>query len=86
MSAQIGDVVTFFISYTNTGGKPIANIAVSDSLSPRLEYVPGSARSDREAIFVTQENEAGSLILRWEVKDPLAPCQKGVVSFQARVK
>ncbi len=85
-SAQIGDVVTFYIRYSNCGGKPIENIAVSDSLTARLEYIPGSAKSDREAIFVTQVNEAGSLILRWEIRDPLPTGQRGVVSFQARIK
>jgi uncharacterized repeat protein (TIGR01451 family) len=84
--AQIGDVVTFYIKYSNLGGRPIHNIAVSDSLTARLEYVPGSARSDREAVFVTQENEAGSLILRWEIQNPLPPGERGVVSFQARVR
>lgn len=85
-SAQIGDTVTFFIRYANLGGKPISDIAVVDSLTARLEYVPGTARSDRDAVFVTQPNEAGSLILRWEIKDPLPPGQKGVVSFQVRIK
>jgi uncharacterized repeat protein (TIGR01451 family) len=85
-SAQVGDVVTFYIKYSNLGGKPIRDIAISDSLTGRLEYVPGSAQSDREAVFVTQENEAGSSILRWEIRDPLPPGQKGVVSFQAKVR
>jgi uncharacterized repeat protein (TIGR01451 family) len=85
-TAQIGDVVTFYIKYSNVGGRPIRDIAVSDSLTARLEYIPGSARSDREATFVTQENEAGSLILRWEIRDPLPRCQHGVVSFQARIR
>jgi uncharacterized repeat protein (TIGR01451 family) len=85
-SAQIGDVVTFFIRYSNLGGKPIKDIAISDSLTGRLEYVPGTAKSDREAVFVTQDNDAGSVILRWEVRDPLPGGQRGVVSFQARVR
>lgn len=85
-AARPGDVVTFFIRYSNAGGKPISNIAISDSLTARLEYVAGSARSDREAIFVTQGNEADSLLLRWEIRDPLPPGARGVVSFQARIK
>lgn len=85
-SAQIGDVVTFFIRYANLGGKPISEIAVVDNLTARLEYVPGSSKSDRDAVFVTQQNDAGSLLLRWEIKDPLPPGQKGVVSFQVRIK
>ena len=40
---RIGDVVTFHLKYSNLGGKPITDVAVSDSLTARLEYVPGSA-------------------------------------------
>jgi uncharacterized repeat protein (TIGR01451 family) len=84
--ARVGDVVTFFLKYMNQGGQPITNVAVSDSLTARLEYVPGSARSDRDAVFTTQPNEAGSLVLRWEVNGPLPPGESGVVSFQVRVR
>jgi uncharacterized repeat protein (TIGR01451 family) len=84
--AQVGDVVTFYIRYSNLGGKPIRDIAISDSLTGRLEYIPGSARSDREAVFITQQNEAGSLTLRWEIRQPLPPGAKGIVSFQARIR
>jgi uncharacterized repeat protein (TIGR01451 family) len=85
-SAQPGDVVTFLLKYSNHGGKAITDIAVSDSLSPRLEYVPGSAQSDRPAVFTTQMNEAGSLILRWEITGTLQPGQSGALRFQARVR
>jgi uncharacterized repeat protein (TIGR01451 family) len=85
-AAQIGDVVTFHIRYGNLGGKAIKDIAISDNLTGRLEYLPGTAKSDREAVFVTQDNEAGSLLLRWEIRDPLPPGERGVVSFQARVR
>jgi len=84
--AKPGDVLTFYIRYANLGGKPIREVAVVDSLSKRLEYIPGSSKSDREAIFVTQDNEAGSVALRWEIRKPLPPGQCGVVSFQARVR
>src|SRR5262249_19520398 len=40
-TAQIGDVVTFYLKYSNQGGQPITDIVVSDSLTGRLEYVPG---------------------------------------------
>jgi uncharacterized repeat protein (TIGR01451 family) len=85
-SGQVGDVVTFYLRYSNQGGRPITDVALSDSLSPRLEYVPGSARADRDAVFTTQANEAGSVILRWEISGRLLPGQKGVVSFQARIR
>lgn len=85
-SAQVGDVVTFFLKYANHGGQPISDVAVSDSLTGRLEYVTGSSRSNRDAVFTTLENRAGSLLLHWEVSGPLQPGQSGVVSFQARIR
>jgi uncharacterized repeat protein (TIGR01451 family) len=85
-AAQVGDVVTFYLKYSNQGGQPITDVAISDSLTPRLEYVPDSSRTDRDAVFTTQENEAGSLVLRWEVSGRLLPGQSGVVSFRARIR
>ncbi len=85
-SAQIGDVVTFILKYSNHGGRPITDVAVTDSLTTRLEYVPGSAQSDRPAVFTMQPNEAGSVILRWEITGKLMPGTSGVVRFQARIR
>lgn len=84
--ARIGDVVTFTLEYTNPGGAPITNVVVSDSLTPRLEYVAGSSHADRDVVFTTQENEAGSVVLRWEIGGDLQPGQKGKITFQARVR
>jgi uncharacterized repeat protein (TIGR01451 family) len=85
-AAQVGDVVTFNLKYSNLGGQPITDVAVTDSLTGRLEYVPGSAQSDRNAVFTTQPNESGSVILRWEISGRLLPGESGVVRFQARVR
>src|SRR5262249_48313788 len=85
-TAQIGDTVTLYLKYSNQGYQPISDIIVSDSLTGRLEYVPGSAKSDRDAVFTMQQNEAGSLILRWEIQGRLLPNQSGVVSFQAKIR
>jgi uncharacterized repeat protein (TIGR01451 family) len=85
-SAQVGDVVTFSLRYSNVGGRPITDVAVTDSLSGRLEYVPGSAESDRDAVFTMQENEAGSVVLRWEITGTLLPGQTGRLRFKARVR
>src|SRR5262249_49638491 len=60
--------------------------AVSDSLTGRLEYISGTAQADREAVFTTQPNEAGSLILRWEIGGQLLPGKSGVGRFQARIR
>ncbi len=85
-AASVGDVVTFTLRYSNLGGRPLADVAVSDSLTGRLEYVPGSARSDRDAVFTTQDNEAGSSLLRWEITGKLMPGESGMVRFQAWVR
>lgn len=85
-SALVGEVVTFYLKYTNVGGKPIDHVVLSDSLTGRLEFIPGSARADRSATFTTQANEAGSVILRWEMGGKLLPGQSGMVSFQAIVR
>jgi uncharacterized repeat protein (TIGR01451 family) len=84
--AKVGEVVTMFLKYSNQGGQPITDVALSDSLTGRLEYLPGSAKSDRDAVFTMQNNEAGSVILRWEVSGKLQAGESGVVSFQARVR
>lgn len=84
--ALVGEVVTFFLRYTNRGGHPISDVVVSDSLAPRFEYVPGSAKTDRAALFTTQPNEAGSQVVRWELRGELPPGESGTVSFQVRVR
>jgi uncharacterized repeat protein (TIGR01451 family) len=84
--AHIGDVVTFYLKYTNPGELPMSDIAVVDSLTGRLEYIPGSEKSDRPAVFTTQENEACSLKLRWEISGTLPPGESGLISFQVRVR
>ena len=85
-NAQVGEIVTFTLRYTNLGSKPISDLAVLDSLHTRLEYVANSAQSDRDAVFSMQKNEAGSLILRWEVTGRLMPKEYGIIKFQAKVR
>ncbi len=81
-----GEVVTITIRYANTGSKPVSDLVVSDSLSPRLEYIPGSAQTDRPANFSAADNEVGSMILRWELPGVLLPGQTGTVKFKAKVR
>ncbi len=83
---NIGDVVTFYLKYRNTGGQPITNVVVSDSLGARFQYVKGSARTDRDALFTMQPNEVDSTILRWEFTSPLPAREHGLISFQVRVR
>ena len=48
--------------------------------------IPGSAKSDRDAVFTMQANEAGSLLLRWEITGTLQPGTGGTIKFKARVR
>jgi uncharacterized repeat protein (TIGR01451 family) len=83
---QSGEVITLTIRYANTGAKPAADLVISDSLSGRLEYIPGSAQSDRAANFTSAENEVGSVLLRWELPGVLLPGQAGTIKFKAKVR
>ena len=85
-SHKIGDEVTFTIRYRNGTRHPVSEIVVSDSLSGRLEYIPGSAASDRPANVTTSENEAGSVIVRFELPGELGAGQGGVVKFRAKIR
>lgn len=83
---ESGAIVTFTIRYVNTGNKPISDVVVSDSLSGRLEYVNGTNQSDRAANFSASANEAGSMVVRWELPGVILPGQGGVVKFKAKVR
>ncbi|HEX4606704.1 MAG TPA: hypothetical protein VH092_00720, partial [Urbifossiella sp.] len=83
---QSGDVVTIILRYVNSGSRPVSDVVVSDSLSGRLEFVPGSAESDRAANFSAGENEAGSSVVRWDLPGVLLPGQGGTVRFKAKVR
>jgi uncharacterized repeat protein (TIGR01451 family) len=83
---NIGEIVTFYLKYSNTGGQPINSVVVSDSLAPRFEYVKGSTKTDRDALFTTQANEVGSTVLRWEFAGALQPREHGLITFQVRVR
>ena len=81
-----GEVVTITIRYANTGNREVSDVVVSDSLSGRLEYVPGSAVSDRASNFSAGDNEVGSVVVRWELPGTIMPGQSGTVKFKAKVR
>jgi uncharacterized repeat protein (TIGR01451 family) len=83
---NVGDIVTFYLKYSNTGAQPITNVVVSDSLAARFEYVKGSVKTDRDSLFTTQPNEVGSAALRWEFTGALQPREHGLISFEVRVR
>jgi uncharacterized repeat protein (TIGR01451 family) len=81
-----GETVEFTIRFDNIGDQPVGNVTIVDNLATRLEYVPDSQESSVEANFVTQDNTGESLVLRWEVIDPLEVGEGGVIRFTCRVR
>lgn len=85
-SALPGEIITFTIRYDNLGPREIHHVRIVDNLTPRLQYVEDSATSDRAGQLVVEDNGEGSLVLTWELEEPLEPHTGGVVTFQALVR
>ena len=85
-AAQLGEEVEFALRFDNIGDQPIGNVTIIDNLSTRLELVEGSQKASVDADFSTEPNEGGSLVLRWEIIEPVKPGEGGVVSFKVRVR
>jgi uncharacterized repeat protein (TIGR01451 family) len=85
--ANPGEIIHFTLRFDNVGDQKIGNVTIIDNLMPRLEFVEGSAESSLKSRFVTQQQLPGdSLVLRWEIEEPLEVNQGGIVRFQARVR
>lgn len=85
-AALPGEQVEFTLRYDNAGDQVLGNIVILDNLTTRLEYVEGTATSSRPARFSVQPNEGESLVLRWEIDEPLGPGDGGIVRFRCRVR
>ena len=81
-----GEEVEFTLRFDNIGDQVMGNVTIVDNLSTRLEYIAGSAQSSLDANFVTEPNDAGSTILRWEIQDPVKPREGGALRFRTRVR
>ncbi|MDD4269542.1 MAG: DUF11 domain-containing protein [Pirellulaceae bacterium] len=85
-NALPGETVEFTLRFDNLGSQLIGNVTLIDNLTTRLEYVEHSAECSLDADFSTQPNEGQSLALRWEITEPMAPGDGGVIRFQCRVR
>lgn len=85
-AAAPGETVDFVLRYENIGEQTLGNVTIIDNLTTRLEYVPDSQQSSREAKFHTQENLGESLVLRWEIAEPIKPGEGGVIVFKCKVR
>jgi uncharacterized repeat protein (TIGR01451 family) len=84
--AQPGQIIEFTLQFENIGNEPIGNVTIIDNLTTRLEYVPDSETSSLAADFITTRNEGDSLILRWEITDPVSPGEGSTIHFKCRVR
>jgi uncharacterized repeat protein (TIGR01451 family) len=85
-NARPGEEIEFTLRFDNIGDQVIGNVTIIDNLSPRLEYVAESALSSVNANFQTKPNDTGSLILRWEIKDPVEAGEGGILRFRVKVR
>jgi len=85
-TAKLGEEVEFALRFDNVGDQPIGNVTIVDNLATRLEFVEDSEKSTVDSQFFTDPNEGGSLVLRWEITEPLQPGEGGVLRFKARVR
>ena len=85
-SAQPGDEVEFTLRFDNIGDQPIGNVTLIDNPTTRLEYVEKSAQCSLDAQFSSDENKGDSLVLRWEIDEPLRPGQGGIIRFKCTVR
>jgi uncharacterized repeat protein (TIGR01451 family) len=81
-----GEEITFTLRFDNIGEQTIGNVTVLDNLTTRLEYVAESAECSLPADFHSDENQAHSLALRWEIRAPLKPGEGGIIRFRCRVR
>jgi uncharacterized repeat protein (TIGR01451 family) len=81
-----GDVVTVTLKYSNFTGQPVTDLVISDNLSPRLEFVEGSAEASRPSNITTAANEAGSQVVRFDIPGPIPSGGSGVAVFKVKVR
>jgi len=86
--AQSGDTITFTIRFENTGDFDVYDVSVVDNLTPRLEYVSGSAKIDGQhpGEVIVEDNGEGSSILTFNLDEALKGHDRGEITFEARVR
>jgi len=83
---HIGQEVTVHLKFSNPTNETMTDVVVADSLSTRLEYIAGTAKTSRPATFVATPNSAKSLMLRWSIDGKLMPGESGTITFKVRIK
>jgi uncharacterized repeat protein (TIGR01451 family) len=86
--AQSGDTVVFTIQFENVGDFPVYDVQIVDNLTPRLEYVPGTATIDdaHPGEVVVEPNGEGSHTLTFVLDERLEGHARGTIRFETRVR
>ena len=85
-AAKLGDEIEFTLRFDNVGSQVIGNVTIMDNLTTRLEFVAESAKSSVESDFSAEPNTGGSVVLRWEIKEPIEAGQGGILQFKCKVR
>jgi len=86
VAARPGEEVEFTIRFDNLSPRKVGNVTLVDNLTTRLRYVPDSAECSLKGKFIKRDNDSGSLMLRWEIEEPLPAGKGGVIRFKCLVK
>ncbi|QDU81323.1 hypothetical protein Pla110_30640 [Polystyrenella longa] len=86
VEARSGDIITFTIRYDNMGDHAVRAVRITDHLTPRLEYIEGSFKAEREGDVKFYPNGTEDSILRFEMVGELKGAEGSVLTFQARVR
>ncbi len=84
--AQPGDEISFTLRIDNVGDLPVHHATILDELTPRLEFVDGSAQCSAEHEFTAKPNRGGSSTLRWEVDQAIPVGEGFIIRFRCRVR
>jgi hypothetical protein len=74
------------IAFKNVGDQPVSNVTIVDHLSRRLVYIEDTQSCDVAGKFFANDTVLESLILRWEITEPLAVGESGSITFRCRVR
>jgi uncharacterized repeat protein (TIGR01451 family) len=86
MAARPGEEVEFTIRFDNLSGRRIGNVTIVDHLTSKLDYVPDSAECTLDGSFSWENDISGSLILKWDITDPIPANAGGIIRFRCRVR
>ncbi len=84
--AEIGDTIEFTIRIDNLGGLELTEVVLVDNLTPRLEYIDGSATNTIDGELLIEDNGEGSQKLTFRLAEPLQGKTGGVLTFQCLVR